>query len=108
MATNEQQLARIHERLDEIVESLSDVGKQLAGIAVVCPETRKLVAQHHRSLYGSNGDPGLVGVIHEMREDARKRDEAATRRQKQLTGVFAGLAALLSALASVITKALGG
>ena len=53
---------RIHDRLDQVVESNTDIVKLLAEIKAACKPCREMVAAHQATLHG-NGRNGLVTQV---------------------------------------------
>ena len=108
-------LARVHERLDELFSTIAEARtestaeiRQLAGevagmrsevaaITAVIPDTRNRIEQHARTLYGFNSDPGLVGQVHEVKADGR-------RREKVVAGVIGSIAAGVAAITATVVS----
>lgn len=76
MPNNE--LARVHERLDEIAGNVSEIAGDIKAINTTCSACRKQVAQHDKILDGNTGD-GLrtrmtvaENLLGELRESKTK------------------------------------
>jgi len=86
--------------MHETKVELARLAGEMAKVSAVCPESRKLLQQHHRSLYGANGEPGAIAAIHRWKEDQAERD-------KVRTGVFAAFAGLLPVISAAVSKLAG-
>ena len=98
MSDHDEDFRRVHERLDEMVRAQSQIREDVAAIRPVCKICRTTVDEHQRILRGSNGLPGLVTEVTGLK-DARKRRER--RQQTVATGLAAGVAAIISGIASL-------
>ena len=102
--TNDERIARIHERIDDLGDRFGNVETRLAGLAAGCEPCRKLVDRHEADLRG-NGEGLRTRVsVAEARLDAigdpSRRAKAAQRTSLAglVTAIFAGIGAILSAL----------
>lgn len=98
--SEQNEIARVHLRLDDLFELIGDVRGELSKICAVCPDTRAAVQKHERTLYGDNGNTGIIAAVDSLRIEQRKRE-------KRLAGIVGAVQAVITAAVVGLAKLLG-
>jgi len=101
MVDDAQDLARVHERLDDLFAVQSDVKAALAKIAEGCGPCKTLVQKHETALYG-NGKAGVLTRI-ETAEQGRV-DTLSVKSVVVIIGAVGTLAATIGGAMAALVK----
>ncbi len=100
----ENELTRVHERLDGIAGDMSDIAGDIREINATCSVCREQVARHDKMLVGNSG--GGLGTRMAVAEDGLKRlHESKTKWYWMFIGsAFAFVVTVLASLSAAIAS----
>lgn len=73
--------------LHKLIEHMADIRGSVSEIKVEMVNSRKIMEDHHRTLYGVNGTPGLTIVVDRL-------DQVEKSRTKHLSIIYTAIAGI--------------